>query len=159
MTAWSDTDAAQPGRLALVTRACAHSWRLSTCLCCITPDSNHTWYEMGQLCSMTVPGLHCDLSRRPSQIINMSPTANSQNWVCTSWLCFCLAGSSLTFLPKFGRNRSNRVQMGCPKNNNAGDCPVVAWGVLQYDIRMLCNWCYKDNPLHCTARGYGDVWQ
>ena len=158
MTAWSDADAVQPDGLALVTHAGAYSRRLATCLCCITPDSNCTWYEMGPLYSMTVLGLHCDLSRRLSQIINMSPTgwhiddllqaANSQNWVCTPWLCFCLACSTLTFLPKLGCNRPNWVQMECPKNNKAGDCPVVAWGVLQDDIRKLCHWCCKDNPLH-----------
>ena len=146
MTVWSDADTVTTGGPALVKCAGTHSRRWSTCLCWIMSDCNCTWWDMGPLCTMTVPVLNCDLSQA-SQIITVSPTANLWNWGCAS----CQACFRITFLSNSWCNRSKRVRIGCPKNNDAEGCPVVAWGILQYNINNLCSWCCKDNPLHSPA--------
>ena len=97
-----------------------------------TPDKTRVLFApwLYRASTVTYPGYH------KSSLCHSLQTREIDQ-VCASCLCFCLACSLLTFLPNSGCNRSKRVQMGRPKNNDAGDCPVVAWGILRYGIKKI----------------------
>ena len=57
-----------------------------------------------------------------------------------------LCHESLERLVNAANDNKSMCENGTPKNNDTEDCLVMGWGILLYDIKMLCNWRCKDNP-------------
>ena len=119
------------------------TWRLR-----MWPSVSRIWNDTGPIWSNMVPPSHMHV-RNPTKFRTYTQSSiwNALALVCLSCPWLCLAWLSLTFTPVSGCHRSNR-NLGClPKNNSAGDRPVVVvWGVILYLNKNLDNLVSSDPP-------------
>ena len=102
--------------------------RWSTCRRTVCPEFNFTTNDNGRHLATKSPKFQ-EESFTPLASIWV-PTSNSQSRAWGSWPSFWFAYCARNQVPTFGLHKSYWVHSVLFRNNSAGVCSVVVWGVL-----------------------------